>query len=1271
MKKNIKKFLSAAAVLAISATAAIAVIPVAGCSADESAVSEKDKYLSVDENHSADVISTASGTVQTKNSGKTYYVTTNGGINNSGESWDQPITLSTILTTEGLLKPGDTVYVAPGNYDDGQMRTIPETTRGTYDNYIRIVNAALEREESGYTGTDTLVTLDFSAQPFASDQRGIQIYGSYIYWYGLDVCGAGDNGLYIGGNYNTVEYCEFYNNRDTGLQLGRSGSHLSLVDQWPSYNLIKNCTSHNNYDNETYGENADGFAAKLTVGYGNVFDGCIAYRNSDDGWDLYAKTDSGNIGCVIIYNCVAFENGYLEYTQKDNNARFSRYNSNYDESNTNSYKTRDGDGNGFKLGGSVMEGDVEMYNCLSFHNRMHGVTDNSNPGFLKVEGVTSYDNSAAIDDNPESATFGQIIQALNHDTHSNIDLARQTYSYNSVIDTLSVGSGVALSLESDAYRGSVTDSVLLGSNKAANVINGSIDADTKNGGKTYTSQDTALVASQIFKELPIDLTNENNPYNLTGLYDLYADGALSGNLNPNRVHLKYRNEDMSINMQDILAKKDGIDDEKLLEGKNIGSTLNLSSWSDYEHFFTGDVTDASKPTSDEANLARAIETLTINTYNKAVYQDFEVPIKLNGCTISWVSSNPDVVTVGTDVENSVSTSQYITMLVYRPSTEDVNVKITATIKYGAATGTKEFNLTIKAGQPSIGTIKVLTPDGVIIEEGGSYVVDQYAIFTEPEVLVENGLDYNGKLLKPEQFTYTTTYRYATDKNSPSVQIKGFTPSSAGVYTVTQKVTLGEQTKSMTYTIFVSSETANVDFTEGTDSVVVNKDGYMISGNLSNATGMIYAVSSSDDLTVTPENIKTLAGVKSYSFRTDNINFQFENTNSTGYKIYYALANLSGEITSEIHVKEVTVVDVSTCDDFMTIAGGGKIGEENAETTIYRLTKDLDFTGVTWVRNTSSFKGLINGAGYTVKNVTVTLDEATAGAGLFYKVDGGTIENIKFDNISVTGGKQQTGIVATSYGGYFHNIAITNVKISGVTRVGGLIGQVFESALPTKISNVSIVNEDSKNYYITNNNGKRAGGLIGLIQTTSTPVNDCLVEISDSFVNAEISGSEQIGGIVGAMDNAKPTINYNLAITRCVFAGVAKSSYSTPRVGGIIGYQSGNIGIFNITRCISFGKLYILDGTPVEVSLKTASLIVGGFSSVAENVVRNCVATMEEYNTDYGVDLYSATDLQMYTEIFAQTFGSGYEANWSFVYAVNPENPRFILEAPYVTLNFLD
>ena len=65
-----------------------------------------------------------------------------------------------------------------------------------------------------------------------------------------------------------------------------------------------NCDSYENLDQPTNGENADGFAAKLRIGPGNVFRGCRAWNNADDGWDFFASDD-----VVAIDNCWAFLNG--------------------------------------------------------------------------------------------------------------------------------------------------------------------------------------------------------------------------------------------------------------------------------------------------------------------------------------------------------------------------------------------------------------------------------------------------------------------------------------------------------------------------------------------------------------------------------------------------------------------------------------------------------------------------------------------------------------------------------------------------------------------------------------------------------------------------------------------------------------------------------------------------------------------------------------------------------------------------------------------------
>ena len=118
-------------------------------------------------------------------------------------------------------------------------------------------------------------------------------------------------------------------------------------------------------------ENADGFAAKLTCGEGNVFDGCMSYNNSDDGWDLYAKTETGPIGVVTIQNCAAFRNGYTEFGEGYGNC----------------------DGNGFKLGGGGVGTAHVVKNCLAFENLNCGFTDNNNPKLGSLTNCTAYNNN--------------------------------------------------------------------------------------------------------------------------------------------------------------------------------------------------------------------------------------------------------------------------------------------------------------------------------------------------------------------------------------------------------------------------------------------------------------------------------------------------------------------------------------------------------------------------------------------------------------------------------------------------------------------------------------------------------------------------------------------------------------------------------------------------------------------------------------------------------------------------------------------------------------
>lgn len=204
---------------------------------------------------------------------------------------------SEILSAINSAKAGDVIIVKDGTYKFTDTIVINNAMNGKNGAYI-VVKAA----------DGASVKFDFSAQTLDGANRGVVVDGDYWYFEGINFYGAGDNGVLLAGNNNIFEKCVFEANRDSGLQISRYDTTAATKDLWPSNNLIINCTAFDNCDYPDQGgtgENADGFAAKLTCGEGNVFDGCISYCNSDDGWDLFAKSATGPIGVITIRNCVS------------------------------------------------------------------------------------------------------------------------------------------------------------------------------------------------------------------------------------------------------------------------------------------------------------------------------------------------------------------------------------------------------------------------------------------------------------------------------------------------------------------------------------------------------------------------------------------------------------------------------------------------------------------------------------------------------------------------------------------------------------------------------------------------------------------------------------------------------------------------------------------------------------------------------------------------------------------------------------------------------
>jgi pectate lyase-like protein len=289
---------------------------------------------------------------------KTVHVAPNGADGAAGTA-DKPLPLAAAL---GSAAAGDTILMKGGVYAFAAQLTIDRARSGAAGKRICLFAQAGEKP-----------VLDFSSQPYAKEgnPRGLQIDGSYWHVRGLEVKGSADNGIYVSGSHNVVESCVTHKNRDSGLQIGRWKAEAPS-SEWPADNLILNCESFDNYDSPPGGgENADGFACKLTSGPGNVFRGCVSHHNIDDGWDLYTKEETGPIGTVVLDQCIAYANGSL----------------------TDGTSNENGDRNGFKLGGADIAVVHVVTRCVAFRNGKNGFTWNSNPGAMRISNNLAFDNA--------------------------------------------------------------------------------------------------------------------------------------------------------------------------------------------------------------------------------------------------------------------------------------------------------------------------------------------------------------------------------------------------------------------------------------------------------------------------------------------------------------------------------------------------------------------------------------------------------------------------------------------------------------------------------------------------------------------------------------------------------------------------------------------------------------------------------------------------------------------------------------------------------------
>ncbi len=296
----------------------------------------------------------------------TYYVAPDGD-NANGGSKDKPF--ATMARGQTAAKAGDTVYFRGGIY---QFKTATAANGVLLDK-----SGAAGNRIKYWAYPGEIPVFDFIGMTAQARITGLRTTGSYLHLKGLELKNVPQIlttekeswCIWNSGSDNIFERLNMHNIMGPGLFISNGGNNLAL-----------NCDSHDNFDSKSgrglVGGNADGFGCHIGAGHtGNVFRGCRAWYNTDDGFDLIAAQEA-----VLIENCWSWYNGYEPGT-----------------------RNHIGDGKGFKAGGYNVPAIrppaiAPMHTvrfCLAYSNFASGFHANYHPGPIYWYNNIGYANDSA------------------------------------------------------------------------------------------------------------------------------------------------------------------------------------------------------------------------------------------------------------------------------------------------------------------------------------------------------------------------------------------------------------------------------------------------------------------------------------------------------------------------------------------------------------------------------------------------------------------------------------------------------------------------------------------------------------------------------------------------------------------------------------------------------------------------------------------------------------------------------------------------------------
>ena len=310
--------------------------------------------------------------VSTRAIADSWYVATTGSDESSG-SIEQPF--ATIQRAQMAAEPGDTVFIRGGTY--GMTEAQLEQRRGLFARLIVLGKSGSSGKPITYRAyQDERPVFDCSdVKPRDRRVTAFYVSGSWLHLSGLEVIG-----VQVTIKTHTQSICfESQGSHNIFERLSmHDGQAIGIYHVRGSDNLFLNCDAWNNWDQTSedgHGGNVDGFGCHPPRGStGNLFRGCRAWYNSDDGYD-----------CISAHEPVTFENCWAAYNGLSADGK------------------KLADGNGFKAGGygstaasnlpKTIPRHVVRF-CVAVGNKNSGFYANHHPGGCDWLHNTAFKNGA-------------------------------------------------------------------------------------------------------------------------------------------------------------------------------------------------------------------------------------------------------------------------------------------------------------------------------------------------------------------------------------------------------------------------------------------------------------------------------------------------------------------------------------------------------------------------------------------------------------------------------------------------------------------------------------------------------------------------------------------------------------------------------------------------------------------------------------------------------------------------------------------------------------